>query len=293
MGIFSHLREKEKAEEKRIKEVRHTHRRGLDDMPNRYKLQLFPWLLILQLFYSALSGAFTGMCVYYAVGQFAKAHTLQGAFCLAVGLLPLQFFLKFFRRLLQTLTFRFDVYGGMVTEFETKTEEHWDSEEHRYKKVNTYFVTFNNHQQQVSGLRSLTLRIGDYCLLARYRSRYIEKDAYITFKTSPAAEENRLTDFVLNEPVRLYRPAQMPKWSTVLPAFVIPAAAMLLWMASETKRLDDLFLGMRPDLWIQIGWGCEIVMAALVICGFCIRFNEERKSLATKRNIQKGGNANA
>ncbi len=270
------------------KELRRTHRRGLDRMPKRYKLQLAPKFALLQLLQSGILGCIAGYLLYRCKGQYDAGKMTDAFFDLLMALLPLGFFIRYFRRLLETLTLRFDVFGGMVTEIRTETEKHWNPASESSRDRLRYYITFNDDRQKVSSFQSSTVKAGDYCLLARYRRHYVEDDVYLFSKTSPDAEENRLTSDFPKETVRLSCRTKMPTWSTLLPIFLIPLMALLLYLIKEADKSGMPLLGMQLTQWQKIiGIGGIALAVLLVVMGFVVRFSKEHRQLAQKKHLAK------
>ena len=289
MGLIGFQRSKDNEQAKQKKELRRSHSRGLDCMPASYKAELLPKLIIVHLLHCVIPGALVWGILSVLNANLQRHKTAAVVILAVICVVPLGFLLRHVRRLLETLTLRFDVFGGAVTDFERESHEHRDSKTGKRKYTYTYFVKFNNDRRKVSALRFMNAKFGDYFLLARYMRHYEMNDVYISFKASPGAEENRLTSDFPVEPVRLYFSEHMPTWTVVLSVILAFFDALLLALAYGIKGEDSLLWGQRPDFWLRIGLVIAGVIAGIAAYGLHVRFTKERKALATRKHIREGG----
>lgn len=289
MGLIGFQRSKDNEQAKQKKELRRSYSRGLDRMPDSYKAELLPKLAAVHLLHCIIPAALVWGILCILNGNLQRHKTDAVVILAVICAVPLGFLIRHVRRLLETFTLRFDVFGGAVTDFERKTKEHRDYKTGKREVSYQYFLKFNDDRREVSALRFMTAKLGDYFLLARYMRHYEMNDVYISFRASPGAEENRLTSDFPVDPVRLYYSEHMPTWTVVLSVILAFFDALLLALAYGVRGEDSLLWGQRPAFWIRIGWVIAGVIAGIAAYGWHVRLSKERKTLATRKRIREGG----
>ncbi|MBR1897939.1 MAG: hypothetical protein IJ825_03570 [Oscillospiraceae bacterium] len=281
MGFFAEQREKHRQAERelnaRVKE--HTHM-ALSRMPRKFGIRVLPQIVFRSTVLAAVSGA---VCFLILRGMLRESEPAMRVILGLLAILPVNFCIGALRRLTEVLTGHYTLYGGVVTELKTKTEERWNSDEHRYEKHYTYFVSINgNSPDRIDRWDHLWMQKGEFYLIPTFRRRYMERDVRYYIHAPLALEEEQLEVPAPPEPVRLYARSQMPTGATVTAWLSGFAFALVLFFYFGLMQDDH-----RIPVWLMpaIAVTGTLALAALV-WGLYKRFSDEAKRLDLKRKQQ-------